>query len=234
MPDSPRYPNLKAPFDPKAFVSNPGVGIAVERFQKNQQVFAQGEAAETICYLQKGQVKATVLSDRGKEAIVGIFQEDQFFGEGCLDDRTKLRATTVVALEQCLITSIRRDTMLLTLDSEPGFSAFFITRLVSRINRIEDDLIDQLINRSEKRLARQLLLLADFGQEENDKPITVTVNQATLAEMVGTTRSHVNAFMNKFRKNGFISYDSYHREIQVHRSLLGAVLRDMPRLKDDE
>ena len=124
--------------------------------------------------------------------------------------------------------------MLSTLDSEPGFSAFFIARLISRINRIEDDLIDQLVNRSERRLARQLLLLADFGQKENDKPITVTVNQATLAEMVGTTRSHVNAFMNKFRKKGFISYDSYHREIKVYRSLLDAVLREMPRLKDDE
>jgi CRP/FNR family transcriptional regulator, cyclic AMP receptor protein len=234
MPDSPRYKNVKAPFDPKAFVSNPGVGITVERFQKDREVYVQGEAADTICYLQKGQAKATVLSDRGTEAIVGIFQQGQFFGEGCLDDRTKLRTTTVVALEQCLITSIRKDTMLLTLDSEPGFSAFFIARLVSRINRIEDDLIDQLINRSERRLARQLLLLADFGQEENDKPITVTVNQETLAEMIGATRSRVSTFMNKFRKKGFISYDSYHREIQVHRSLLDAVLHEMPRLEEDE
>jgi CRP/FNR family transcriptional regulator, cyclic AMP receptor protein len=234
MPDSPRYNNLKAPFDPKAFVSNPGVGIAVERFQKNQEVFVQGEAAETVCYLQKGQVKATVLSDRGKEAIVGIFQEDQFFGEGCLDDRTKLRTTTVVALEQCLITSIRKDTMLSTLDSEPGFSAFFIARLISRINRIEDDLIDQLVNRSERRLARQLLLLADFGPEANNKPVTVTINQETLAEMVGTTRSRINAFMNTFRKKGFISYDSYHREIKVYRSLLDAVLRDLPWTEEDE
>lgn len=145
-----------------------------------------------------------------------------------------MRTTTIIALEQCLITSIRKDTLLLTLDGEPGFSAFFIARLVSRINRIEDDLVDQLINRSERRLARQLLLLADFGQEENDKPTTVTVNQDMLAEMVGTTRSHVNAFMNKFRKKGFISYDRYHREIQVYRSLLDAVLRDMPWLKDDE
>jgi CRP/FNR family transcriptional regulator, cyclic AMP receptor protein len=233
MTDSPRYKGLKAPFDPKAFFSSPGVGITVDRFQKNQEIFVQGEAADTVCYLQKGQAKATVLSDRGKEAIVGIVQEGQFFGEGCLDDRTKLRTTTVIALEQCLITSVRKDTMLSTLDSEPDFSAFFIARLISRINRIEDDLIDQLINRSERRLARQLLLLADFG-EENDKPITVTVNQETLAEMIGATRSRVNAFMNKFRKKGFISYDSYHREIQVHRSLLDAVLHEMPRLEEDE
>jgi len=124
--------------------------------------------------------------------------------------------------------------MLSTLNSERDFSAFFIARLILRINRIEDDLIDQLINRSERRLARQLLLLADFGPEGNDKPMTVIVNQETLAEMVGTTRSRVNSFMNKFRKKGFISYDSHHREIQVHRSLLDAVLRDTPRLKDYE
>jgi CRP/FNR family transcriptional regulator, cyclic AMP receptor protein len=234
MPDSPRCRSLKAPFDPKAFLSNPGVGITVQRFQKNQEVFVQGENADTICYLQKGHAKATVLSDRGKEAIVGIFQEGQFFGEGCLDDRSKLRTTTVVALEQCVIASIRKDTMLSTLGIEPDFSAFFIARLVSRINRIEDDLIDQLVHRSERRLARQLLLLADFGQEANDNPVTVTVNQETLAEMVGTTRSRINAFMNKFRKKGFISYDSYHREIKVYRSLLDAVLRDMPWAEEDE
>jgi CRP/FNR family transcriptional regulator, cyclic AMP receptor protein len=234
MPDSPHYKSLKAPFDPRAFVRKPGVGIAVERFQRDQQVFVQGEAADTVCYLQKGQAKATVLSDRGKEAIVGIFQEGQFFGEGCLDDRTKLRTTTVIALEQCLITSIRKDTMLSTLHSKPEFSAFFMTRLVSRLNRIEDDLIDRLINRSERRLARQLLLLADFGQEGNDKPITVTANQETLAEMIGATRSRVCTFMNKFRKKGFISYDSHHREIKIHRSLLDAVLRDMPWPQEDE
>jgi CRP-like cAMP-binding protein len=234
MADSPRDNSLKTRFDPGAFLSNPGVGIAVERFQKNQEVFVQGEAADTVCYLQKGQVKATVLSDRGKEAIVGIYQEGQFFGEGCLGPGARLRTTTTLALEQCLITSIRKDTMLSTLNSERDFSAFFIARLILRINRIEDDLIDQLINRSERRLARQLLLLADFGPEGNDKPMTVIVNQETLAEMVGTTRSRVNSFMNKFRKKGFISYDSHHREIQVHRSLLDAVLRDTPQLKDEE
>jgi CRP/FNR family transcriptional regulator, cyclic AMP receptor protein len=226
-----RYKSLKAPFDPKAFLSSPGVGITVERFQKNQKIFVQGEAAVTVCYLQKGQVKATVLSDRGREVTVGIFQKGQFFGEGCLDDGAKFRTKTIFALEQCLITSVRRDTMLLTLNTEPDFSAFFIASLISRNNRIEDDLIDQLVNRSERRLARQLLLLADFGQERNGKPITMTVSQEILAEMIGTTRSRVSTFMNKFRKKGFISYDSHHREIQVHRSLLDAELRDMPRPK---
>jgi cAMP-binding proteins - catabolite gene activator and regulatory subunit of cAMP-dependent protein kinases len=225
---------LKPPFDPNAFLSNPGIGITVESFQRNQEIFVQGEASDTVCFLQKGQVKATVLSDRGKEAIVGIFQEGQFFGEGCLGAGARLRTTTVLALEPCLITSIRKDTMLSTLDSEADFSAFFIARLISRINRIEDDLIDQLINRSERRLARQLLLLADFGQEGTDQPITVTINQETLAEMVGTTRSRVNSFMNKFRKKGFISYDSHHREIKVHRSLLDAVLHDAPFAEEDE
>jgi CRP/FNR family transcriptional regulator, cyclic AMP receptor protein len=233
MPASARDNSLKAPFDPKVFFSIPGVGITVERFQKNQEVFVQGEAADTVCYLQKGQVKATVLSDRGKEAIVGIFQEGQFFGEGCLGPGPRLRTTTALALDQCLITSIKKDTMLSTLEREPDFSASFIGRLVSRINRIEDDLIDQLINRSERRLARQLLLLADFGQERNDKSITVHVNQETLAEMVGTTRPRINSFMNKFRKQGFVSYDSYHRELTVHRSLLDAVMHDMAWREDD-
>ena len=124
--------------------------------------------------------------------------------------------------------------MLTLLTSQPDFATFFVARLVSRNNRIEDDLIEQLVNRSEQRLARQLLLLADFGQERSEKPITVTVNQETLAEMIGTTRSRVSTFMNKFRKKGFISYDSYHREIQVHRSLLDAVLHDMPQLEQEE
>jgi CRP/FNR family transcriptional regulator, cyclic AMP receptor protein len=230
---SARDENLKPRFNPKAFFSTPGVGITVERFQKHQEIFVQGELADTVCYLQKGQVKATVLSDRGKEAIVGIFQEGHFFGEGCLGPGARWRATTVLALDQCLITLIKKDTMLSTLDREPDFSTFFIGRLVSRINRIEDDLIDQLINRSERRLARQLLLLADFGQERSDKSVTVNVNQETLAEMVGTTRPRINSFMNKFRKRGFISYDSHHREIKVHRSLLDAVLRDTPWREDD-
>ena len=234
MPDSVRHKILKAPFDPKAFLSNPGVGIIVERFQNHQEIFVQGDVADTVCYLQKGRVKATALSDRGKEAVVGIFQEGQFFGEGCLGDGAKVRTTTTIALEQCVITSIKRDTMLSILTREPDFSAFFLARLVSRCNRMEDDLIDQLVNRSERRLARQLLLLADFGEKKNDKPITVTVNQETLAEMIGTTRSRVSTFMNKFRKKGFVSYDSYHREIQVHRSLLDAVLHDMPGLGQDE
>ena len=232
MPNSLRCQNL--PFDPKAFVSNPGVGITVERFEKHQEIFVQGEAADTVCYLQRGRVKATALSDRGKEAIVGIFQGGQFFGEGCLDDGAKLRTTTIIALEQCLITSVSKDAMLSALNREPNFSAFFMAHLVSRNNRLEVDLIDQLINRSERRLARHLLLLANFGQERNDKSITVTVSQETLAEMVGTTRSRVSTFMNKFRKMGFISYDSYHRKIEVHRSLLDAVLRDTPELDAGE
>jgi CRP-like cAMP-binding protein len=228
MPDSSCYKSLKALFDPKVFVSNLGVGITVEKFQKNQEVFVQGEAADMVCYLQTGRVKATVLSDLGKEAIVGIFQEGQFFGEGCLDDGAKLRTTTVLALEPCLITSIRKDTMLFTLNTEPDFSAFFMAHLISRNSRIEDDLIDQLVNRSERRLARHLLLLANFGYERNEKPVAVTVSQETLAEMVGTTRSRVSSFMNKFRKKGFVSYDRYGGKIEVHRSLLDAVLRDMP------
>ena len=216
-------------FDPRAFLGRIGAGKTVERYRKNQKIFGQGDVADTVFFIQKGKVKITVLSEHGKEAVVGIFGEGQFFGEACLRGG-ELRSATSHAMEECLITSITRSAMLATLSAEPKFSAFFMAYLLRRNSRIEDDLIDQLFNSSERRLARLLLLLANFG--ENDaKPIAVTLSQETLAEMIGTTRSRVSFFMNKFRKKGFIDYNG---KIEVHRSLLHAVLRDKPQIREDE
>jgi CRP-like cAMP-binding protein len=216
-------------FDPRAFLGRAEAGITVERYGKNQKIFNQGDIADTVLFIQKGKVKITVLSEHGKEAVVGIFAEGQFFGEGCLE-AAELRTATSQAMEECVISSITRPAMLAALKSEPKFSAFFITYLLSRNSRIEDDLIDQLFNSSERRLARLLLLLANFGGE-GAQPIPITLSQETLAEMIGTTRSRVSFFMNKFRKKGFIDYNG---KIEVHPSLLDAVLRDKPQIQEDE
>jgi len=216
-------------FDPQAFLGRAGTGKTVERFGKNQKIFSQGDIADSLFFIQKGKVKITVLSEHGKEAVVGIFAEGQFFGEGCLEGIV-LRTATSQAMEDCVITSITKPAMLTALNSEPRFSALFIAYLLSRNSRIEDDLIDQLFNSSERRLARLLLLLANFGGE-GVQPIPITLSQETLAEMIGTTRSRVSFFMNKFRKKGFIDYNG---KIEVHASLLDAVLRDKPQIQEDE
>jgi CRP-like cAMP-binding protein len=220
----------KPSFDPKAFLAKIGHGKAVLKFKKNQHIFEQGDAADTIFYIQAGKVKVTVISDYGKEAVVGILEAGQFFGEGCLNGQP-LRIATTTALEECTITSIAKQAMIATLRNEPQFSELFVAYLLSRNSRIQEDLIDQLFNSSEKRLARLLVLLANFGKEGSPQPITPNINQETLAEMIGTTRSHVSFFMNKFRKLGLISYSG---EIEVHSSMLSAVLREAPRMKRDE
>jgi CRP/FNR family transcriptional regulator, cyclic AMP receptor protein len=225
---SPRNQLLSASFNPKAFLGRPGLGKAVKKYSKNDEIFTQGDAAGTIFYIQKGKVKATVLSELGKEAVIAIIAQGQFFGEGCLDG-AKLRTSTVHAMEECLLTSITKAAMIEMLAAEPAFSAFFLSYLLSRNTRIEDDLIDQLFNSSERRLARLLLLLADFGKEGVTQPVPIVLSQETLADMIGTTRSRVSFFMNKFRKEGFISYNG---KIEVHRSLLNAVLRDKPQIKE--
>jgi CRP/FNR family transcriptional regulator, cyclic AMP receptor protein len=217
MPNLSRDKSSKTQFDPKVFLGNIGVGKTLEQFEKNQQLFVQGEPADTVGYIRKGRVKATVLSDHGKEVIVGIFQKGQFFGEACLGS-AKLCIATIVALEECLITSITKEAMLSTLNSEPNFSAFFVTQLLSRTTRLEQDLIDQLVNSSERRLARLLLVLANSDQE-GEKP-TVTLSQKALADMVGTTRSRVSTFMNGFREKGFISYNGRSGRIEVYTALL--------------
>jgi CRP/FNR family transcriptional regulator, cyclic AMP receptor protein len=230
MPHASTIQVLENGFDPRAFLARAGTGKTIERYAKNQKIFSQGDTADTVFFIQEGKVKLTVLSELGKEAVVGIFAEGQFFGEACLEG-AEIRTSTSQAMEECLITSISKPAMLGTLNAEPKFSEFFITYLLSRNSRIEDDLIDQLFNSSERRLARLLLLLADFGQEGGAAPVAVTLSQETLAEMIGTTRSRVSFFMNKFRKKGFISYNG---KIEVHPSLLDAVLREKPQITDDE
>jgi CRP-like cAMP-binding protein len=213
-------------FDPKTFLASIGDGKSIATYARNQNVFTQGEAADAVFYVQKGRVKVTVLSDLGKEAVVGILGPGQFFGEGCLNGHP-LRIATTTAMEDCVITAISKAAMIATLAAEPKFTQLFMAYLLTRNNRIEEDLIDQLFNSSEKRLARLLLLLANFGKEGSPQPIGGKISQETLAEMIGTTRSRVSFFMNKFRKLGFISYNG---TIEVHSSLLNAVLRDKPEL----
>jgi CRP/FNR family cyclic AMP-dependent transcriptional regulator len=229
MSNSPQIQGSKD-FDPLAFLIKGGAGKTLERYRKNQKIFSQGDVADAVFFIRSGKVKITVLSEHGKEAVIGFLTENQFFGEGCLDG-SKLRSATSHTMEECLITSITKTAMLAALEKEPKFSTFFLTYLLSRNSRIEDDLIDQLFNSSERRLARLLLLLANFGKEDGPVPIPVTLSQETLAEMIGTTRSRVSFFMNKFRKRGFINYNG---KIEVHRSLLDAVLRDKPQIREDE
>jgi CRP/FNR family cyclic AMP-dependent transcriptional regulator len=216
-------------FDPKAFLAKVGDGKAIVEYLKDQIVFAQGDVADTIYYVQKGRLKVVVISEQGKEAVVGILEPGQFFGEGCMNGHA-IRIATTTAMEACLVTVITKAAMLAALKTEPKFSEMFMAYLLTRNSRIEEDLIDQLFNSSEKRLARLLLLLANFGKEGSPQPISPNISQETLAEMIGTTRSRVSFFMNRFRKLGFISYNG---KIEVHNSLLNAVLYDKPEIKRD-
>jgi CRP/FNR family transcriptional regulator, cyclic AMP receptor protein len=213
-------------FDPKEFLAQVGEGKTILEFQKDSIVFAQGDVANTVFYIQKGRVKVIVISEQGKEAVVGILEPGQFFGEGCMNGHL-LRIATTIAMEECLITVITKAAMLAALHDQPKFSELFMTYLLTRNSRIEEDLIDQLFNSSEKRLARLLLLLANFGKEGTPQPISPNISQETLAEMIGTTRSRVSFFMNKFRKLGLISYNG---KIEVNSSLLNAVLYDKPEI----
>jgi len=225
MPDMPDKTNEI--FDPQGFLAKVGEGKTILEFRKGQVVFSQGDAADTIFYIQKGRVKVVVISEQGKEAVVGIVGPGQFFGEGCMNGHS-LRIATTTAMENCLVTAITKASMLTALHNEPKFYELFIAYLLTRNSRIEEDLIDQLFNSSEKRLARLLLLLANFGKEGSPQPISPNISQETLAEMIGTTRSRVSFFMNKFRKLGFISYNG---KIEVNSSLLTAVLYDKPEIK---
>jgi CRP/FNR family transcriptional regulator, cyclic AMP receptor protein len=219
----------KNSFDAQVFLAKVGVGKSILEFKKGQNVFVQGDRADTVFYLQKGRVKLTVLSDLGKEAVVGILGPGQFFGEGCMNGH-KLRISTTTAMENCVITAITKIAMIAALHDEPQFSEMFMAYLLTRNSRIEEDLIDQLFNSSERRLARMLLLLANFGKEGSPQPISPNITQETLAELIGTTRSRVSFFMNKFRKLGLIDYNGH---IEVHNSLLTAVLHEKPQIKED-
>jgi CRP/FNR family cyclic AMP-dependent transcriptional regulator len=212
----------KLSFDPKRFLAKVGKGKTISKYRKDQIVFSQGQVADAIFYIQQGKVKLTVVSEQGKEAVVAILEPGQFFGEGCLNGHP-LRMGSTRAMDECVITRLEKATMIATIHNEPEFSELFMTYLLTRNSRIEEDLIDQLFNSSEKRLAR----LANFGKEGKPEPIVGKFSQETLAEMIGTTRSRVSFFMNKFRKLGFIEYNG---QIEVHNSLLNVVLFDRPEI----
>jgi CRP/FNR family cyclic AMP-dependent transcriptional regulator len=218
---------VEAAFDPKIFLAKVGEGKTISEYRKDQIVFSQGDAGDAVFYIQKGEIKLTVISKQGKEAVVGILGPGHFFGEGCLNGHP-LRVTTAMALDECLITGIEKGAMIATMHDEPEFSELFMAYLLTRNSRIEEDLIDQLFNSSEKRLARLLLLLANFGKEGTPQPIVGKFSQETLAEMIGTTRSRVSFFMNKFRKLGYVEYNG---KLEIHNSLLNVVLYDKPQLR---
>ena len=211
-------------FDPQTFLSTINGGRTIVAFPKKQAIFAQGDTADAVFYIQTGKVKLTVVSKTGKEATIGILNEVDFFGEGCLTGQP-LRLCSATAMTDCTVMRIDKQSMLDVLHREHAFSDMFVAHLLTRNIRYEEDLVDQLFNSSEKRLARILLLLAHFGKEGKPEGAIPKISQGALAEMVGTTRSRVNFFMNKFRKLGFVDYQTGD-ELQVHSSLLNVVLND--------
>jgi CRP-like cAMP-binding protein len=214
----------KRAFDPKEFLATIGEGRNVVLFPKKQAIFAQGDAADSIFYIQAGKVRLTVVSQIGKEATLGIFSEGDFFGEGGLAGQP-LRMGSATAMTDCELLQIDKKAMMLALHREHTFSDLFVAYLLARNIRYEEDLVDQLFNSSEKRLARILLLLAHFGKEGVPEAVIPKISQETLADMIGTTRSRVSFFMNKFRKLGFVNYNGG-SSLEVHSSLLNIVLHD--------
>jgi CRP/FNR family transcriptional regulator, cyclic AMP receptor protein len=211
-------------FDPKTFLSTMDGGRKIAAFPKKQTIFAQGDSSDAVFYIQKGKVKLTVVSQIGKEATIGILNAGDFCGEGCLTGQP-LRLCSATAMTDCTVMRIDKKSMMEVLHREPAFSELFVAYLLTRNIRYEEDLVDQLFNSSEKRLARILLLLAQFGKDGKPETVIPKISQETLAEMVGTTRSRVSFFMNRFRKLGFIDYHAGD-ELQVHSSLLNIVLHD--------
>jgi CRP/FNR family transcriptional regulator, cyclic AMP receptor protein len=217
----------KLPFDPKVFLSKVGRGRTVSDYPKNQIVYSQGAPADSVFYIQAGKVKITVLSEQGKEAVVAILEPGDFFGEGCLARQVR-RLATVRTLTECVIARMAKVGITRLIHREPAFAELFISHLLARNVRVEEDLVDQLFNSSEKRLARVLLLLANFGKEGLPEPMIAKISQETLAEMIGTTRSRVSFFMNKFRKLGLIHYNG---QIEIHPALLNVVLHEKPEIR---
>ena len=216
----------KVLFDPKVFLATVNGGRSISKYRQNETVFSQSSSADAVFYIQKGKVKITVVSEQGKEAVVAVLGPDEFCGEGCLTGQP-LRLATATAMTECEIMRLEKATMIRVLHEEPAFSEMFVSHLLARTIRVEADLVDQLFNSSEKRLARALLLLANFGKEGQPEPIIAKVSQETLAEMIGTTRSRVSFFMNKFRKLGLIAYNG---QIEIHPSLLNVVLHEEPHI----
>jgi CRP-like cAMP-binding protein len=220
-------PKPRPPFDPKAFLAHVGDGRRIGRYRKGEVVFSQGEPADAVFFIQRGKAKITVVSEQGKEAVIALLGTNDFFGEGCLAGQNQ-RIATVTSMTDAVIARLEKAAVVGVIHREPAFAELFIAHLLARSIRVEADLVDQLFNSSEKRLARLLLLLANFGTEGEPQPMIAKISQETLAEMIGTTRSRVSFFMNKFRKLGFIDYNG---GIEVHRSLLNAVLHDQPQIK---
>ena len=209
-------------FNPKTFLATIGSGKTILPCRKNQLIFSQGDAADAVFYIQEGKVKLTVLSRRGKEAVVAILEHAAFFSEACLAGQL-VHLSTATTLEPSTIVRIDKPAMIRVLHDEPTFAELFTSYLLARNIRIQEDLVDQLFNSSEKRLARVLLLLAHFGKEGKPEPVIPKLSQETLADMIGTTRSRVSFFLNKFRKLGFLDYNG---GMHVHSSLLNIVLHD--------
>jgi CRP/FNR family transcriptional regulator, cyclic AMP receptor protein len=207
-------------FDPAVFFETVAKGRAISVHERKQIIFGQGDAADAVFYIKKGKVKVTVVSRHGKEAVVAILGKDEFMGEGCLIGQPK-RLATAAAMTECEIMRVDKSAIVQVLKDEPAFAQMFIAHILLRNARVEEDLVDQLFNSTEKRLARVLLLLANFGKEGRPEPIIAKISQETLAEMIGTTRSRVSHFMNKFRHLGFIDYNGH---LEIHSSLLSVVL----------
>ena len=209
-------------FDAKAFLATVNHGRSVSDYRRGDVVYLQEKSADAVFYIQKGKIKITVTSKQGKEAVIAILGPDEFFGEGCLIGQP-LRLATATAMVESRVMRVDKVEMIRVLHEEASFGELFTAHLLTRNSRVEEDLVDQLFNSSEKRLARTLLLLANFGKEGGPQPITTPISQEMLAEIIGTTRPRVSHFMNKFRKLGFVSYNGH---LQVHSSLLSVVLRD--------
>src|SRR5688572_10325577 len=217
----------KHAFDLKTFLTEVEWGKTLANYRKGETVFAQGDPCDSVFYIQSGNCKVSVVSEQGKEAIVALHEEGDFFGEGCLTGQP-LGLATVTAIRDLELMRFDKAAIQRVLHEEPEFSELFISHLLARNARVEADLVDQLFNSSEKRLARLLLLMANFGKEGKPEPVIAKISQETLAEIIGTTRSRVNVFMNKFRKLGFIEYNG---DLKVHNSLLNVILHDNPQLR---
>jgi CRP/FNR family cyclic AMP-dependent transcriptional regulator len=216
-------PRTPKKFDPEVFLDEAGVGRTLIDLKKNRILFSQGDAADAVFYIKKGSVKLSVVSQRGREATVALLDAGNFVGESCIAAAEKVRMVTATGLTRCTLMRIERDEMIRVLREEHAFADVFVAFLLARNVRIQADLVDQLFNSSEKRLARILLLLAHFGKEGRPENVIPKISQEVLAEMIGTTRSRVNFFMNRFRKLGFIEYNG---TLTVHSSLLNVILHD--------
>jgi CRP/FNR family cyclic AMP-dependent transcriptional regulator len=224
MSEAEPQPSIGAQFDPAEFLETAAAGRVIAGHQKTQIIFTQGDAADSVFYIKTGKIKVTVVSKQGKEAVVAILGADQFLGEGCLIGQPK-RLATATAMTDCVTMCVDKTEIVRVLRDEPTFSRMFVSHILARNARVEEDLVDQLFNSTEKRLARVLLLMANFGKDGRPEPVIAKISQETLAEMIGTTRSRVSYFLNKFRQLGFIDYNGH---LEVHSSLLSVVLEEHP------